>query len=963
MPETSSLKEKTITDYHAKYYAHALLRSSTEDGIAKISRSLFDAAVDLNPHQIDAALFALKSPLSKGVVLADEVGLGKTIEAAIVLCQYWAERKRRLMVLCPAALRKQWNLELSEKFNIPSIILESKNFNQFIENGNPNPFEQDKVIICSYQFLHSQKDKAKLIKWDLAVIDEAHKLRNAYRPSNILGQSIKWALEDTKKLLLTATPLQNSLMELFGLCSLIDDYIFGDSRSFRQLYVNDEDLETLKVRLKGFCKRTLRGQVLAYIPFTQRRAITVRFEQDDKEYSLYQGVTEFLQRPDTYALPTNQKTLIALVIRKILGSSSYAIIATLETIKKRLEALRDKQPVQEDIVDSLLEDESLDDEEIEEIVEETPSDESAQSDKLIDAKKLNLEIDLLGGFIDQARAIKIDSKTKRLKEAIERGFTEASKMKARRKAVVFTESRRTQAYLKDYLDANGYAGKTVIFNGTNSDPESRKIYDDWLNDNANTGRICGVLTADRRNAVLEHFRDKAEILIATESAAEGINLQFCSLVINYDLPWNPQRIEQRIGRCHRYGQEHDVVVINFLNERNDVDRRVYELLEYKFKLFDGVFGSSDEVLGSLESGIDFEKEVLKIYQQCRRPEEIKAAFAVLQKKMDEEIQSRLKETRDVLIENFDQDVHDRLKLHLDQTREHLSCMERRFWGVTRNILSVNADFDDSTLSFDLKKETATCPVGRYRLISKQKDKKNIDGYFLYRMSHPLGEYALQSARVKDTPISELLFDISHHPVRISVVEQLKGKSGWLVLSKLTIKSFEKDEYLLFNAFDDAGKVIHPEVCEKLFECEAEVKQAPVASEQKIRLETDARVHAEATVTAALERNNGFYKEECDRLFRWSDDLILSAEKELKDTKSNLRELNRQHRLATSQQERLDIELKIKEMSKKQREQRQRIFDAEDEINAKRDGLIDQLKKRLEQRTDTEQLFIIRWKVV
>ena len=951
-----------ITAYHAKYFAHALLRSSTEDGVEKISRSLFDAAVDLNPHQIDAALFALKSPLSKGVVLADEVGLGKTIEASLVLCQYWAERKRRLFVVCPAALRKQWNLELLDKFNIPSIIIDARNFNEFISNGHLNPFEQDKVVICSYQFLHNQKELARLVKWNLAVIDEAHKLRNSYRPSNVLGQSIKWALEDTKKLLLTATPLQNSLMELFGLCSIIDDYIFGDSRSFRQLYVNDEDLEGLKTRLKGFCKRTLREQVLAYIPFTTRKAITIRFEQADKEYELYRDITDFLQGPDTYALPASQRTLITLVIRKILASSSYALIATLETIKKRLEQLRDKQPVQDNLVQALLDDESLDDEELEEF-ETSSSDALAENqEKQIDLEKLKKEITLLAVFIEQAKSIKVDSKTSRLKEAIEQGFTEATKMGAQRKVIVFTESRRTQSYLKDYLDSNGYAGRTVIFNGTNTDPESRKIYENWLAANKDTGRLSGVQSADRRNAILDYFRNTAEVFIATESAAEGINLQFCSLVINYDLPWNPQRIEQRIGRCHRYGQEHDVVVINFLNERNDVDRRVYELLEYKFKLFDGVFGSSDEVLGSLESGVDFEKEVLKIYQECRKPGEIKAAFTALQKKMDEEIQSRLKETREILIEHFDQDVHERLKVHLDLTREHLGRMEHRFWAVTRNILNGRADFNDASLLLDLKKETVSCPAGRYQMISKHKDKKNIEGYFLYRMSHPLGEHVLDAAQKQDTPIAELTFDVSGHPVRISAVEQLKGKSGWLILSKLTIKSFEKDEYLLFNAFDDSGAVVHPEVCEKLFDCEATVKTISLPDEKKSQLATDASIHADATITAAMERNNSFHKEECERLFRWADDLMLSAEKELKDTKNQLREHNRQLRLATSQQERLDIELKIHGLSKKQREQRQRIFDVEDEINLKRDILIDNLKVRLAQKTENETLFMIRWSV-
>ncbi len=954
-----------LTPYHAKYFAKALLRTSASDDIEKISRSLFDAAVDLNPHQIDAALFALKSPLSKGVILADEVGLGKTIEAAIVLCQFWAERKRRLIIVCPASLRKQWNLELLDKFNIPSQIIDQRNFNELIDQGHANPFEQDNVIILSYQFLHNKKDMAKLVKWDLAIIDEAHKLRNAYRPSNVLGQSVKWALEDTKKLLLTATPLQNSLMELFGLCSIIDDYIFGDTRSFRQNYVNDDDIEGLKTRLKGFCKRTLRRQVLAYIPFTNRKAITIKFAQTDKEYELYRDITDFLQQPDTYSLPSSQRSLITLVIRKILSSSSCALITTLETIKKRLEQLRDKQPVNEDIVESLLNDESLDDEEMEEMLANVSQGQSAEgeNEKQIDLIKIKEEIERLEHFIAQARAIKIDSKTGRLKEAIERGFEEAAKMNARKKVIVFTESRRTQSYLKDYLDANGYAGKTVIFNGTNTDPESKKIYDDWLNANHNTGRISGVQAADRRNAILEHFRDKAEILIATESAAEGVNLQFCSLVINYDLPWNPQRIEQRIGRCHRYGQEHDVVVINFLNERNDVDRRVYELLEYKFKLFDGVFGASDEVLGTLESGVDFEKEVLRIYQECRKPQEIKAAFAALQKKMDEEIQSRLKETREILIENFDRDVHDRLKVNLNMTKEHLTKMEYRFWGVTQYILNTRAVFNESLLSFDLKTETASCQPGCYHLISKNKDKENIAGQYLYRMSHPLGEYILENALKLHTPPAMLTFDISGHPVHISVVEQLKGKSGWLIVTKFTIESFEKDEYLLFNAFDDNGEALHPEVCEKLFDCMATVEDITIPDETKRQLEIDSDIHAQAALTAAMERNNGFYREECERLFRWADDLVLSAEKELKDTKNQLRELNRQLRLAINHQERLDLELKIKSLSKKQREQRQKIFDVEDDIAQKRDTLIDNLKARLKQKTQAEHLFMIRWQVV
>ncbi|EFK11651.1 helicase C-terminal domain protein [delta proteobacterium NaphS2] len=158
------------------------------------------------------------------------------------------------------------------------------------------------------------------------------------------------------------------------------------------------------------------------------------------------------------------------------------------------------------------------------------------------------------------------------------GFSEMEKAGSQQKAVIFTESRRTQQFLGDFLESNGYAGAVATFNGTNREPESTHIYSQWLEANKESGRVSGSRPIDVRTAIIEHFRDNASILIATEAAAEGINLQFCSLVINFDLPWNPQRIEQRIGRCHRYGQKHDVVVINFLNERNAADRRVYELL-------------------------------------------------------------------------------------------------------------------------------------------------------------------------------------------------------------------------------------------------------------------------------------------------------------------------------------------------------------------------------------------------
>ena len=271
------------TPYHAKYFAHELTRQAQPGGVDRLSMALFDACVDLNPHQIEAAMFALRSPLLKGVVLADEVGLGKTIEAGLVLCQHWAERKRKLLVICPASLRKQWALELQEKFNLPTMILDSKTYKQAVREGNGTPFATDKVVITSFHFASRFRGDIRAVPFDLVVIDEAHKLRNAYRPSNKMGQNIKWAIEDRKKCLLTATPLQNSLLELYGLSTILDDLIFGDVNSFRTQYTNaGADLNALRGRLQSFCKRTLRRQVVEYIQYNERIPFTVRFRPTDE---------------------------------------------------------------------------------------------------------------------------------------------------------------------------------------------------------------------------------------------------------------------------------------------------------------------------------------------------------------------------------------------------------------------------------------------------------------------------------------------------------------------------------------------------------------------------------------------------------------------------------------------------------------------------------------------------------
>lgn len=978
-----------ITSYHAKYFAHELTRQGGA-GVERLSRSLFDACVDLNPHQIEAALFAVRSPISKGVLLADEVGLGKTIEAAIVLCEYWAERKRKLLIICPASIRKQWALELAEKFNLPSEVLDANSYKEKKTAGRPMPFESDKVVITSMNFASKYAEEIRAIPWNLAVIDEAHKLRNAYRQSNRMGQRIRWALEDHRKLLLTATPLQNSLLELYGLTTLIDDRIFGDLPSFRTQYMNTGgDLEDLRNRLQYFCTRTLRRQVLEYIKYTERKLVTRPFKPTENEQKLYETISAFLQRPDTYALPKRQRHLTTLIVRKLLASSSQAVAGTLEVMQNRLISMRSKKNGGEPLAEQLLTDEEMDEELLDVILSGEDAERSFESDHstmaeedkvvdeveeaevvaeeekdtLIDFKKLDAEISELGDYIRWARSIGVDTKTRSLITALEVGFEKMTEMGAAQKAVIFTESRRTQTYLKNFLDANGYAGKVVLFNGTNTDPDTTQIYEQWVEANRESGRVEGSRAVNVRTAIIEHFRDQASIMIATEAASEGINLQFCSLVINFDLPWNPQRIEQRIGRCHRYGQKHDVVVINFLNQSNAADQRVYELLNEKFNLFNGVFGASDEVLGSIESGVDFERRILDIYQECRTTKEIEQAFKQLQAELDQTIQTRLKDTRRILLENFDEDVHDRLRANLLDTRERLDRFSEMFWQVTHFVLDGRANFNDHELTFELPQPGLNgFHPGTYHLISK--NQPNASGEYLYRLSHPLGEHVVGGAKIVETPLAEVAFDISRHPVKIAVIEDLKGKSGWLQLQQLVIDSFEREEYLLFSGTDQHGNSLDQETCEKLFHCAGQAASgSPLSNADQQRLSRVSQRHVQATISRSLEENNRHFNEARERLEKWAEDMILASEKELKDTKQQINAFNRQARLSTTIEEQHGLQERIRELEKKKRRQRQQIFDLEDEIAQKRDDLISVLERRMTQKTEIKPLFTISWRVI
>ncbi|CAJ4767460.1 SNF2 family helicase [Burkholderia pseudomallei] len=957
--------EHILTPHQSQYFAWLLTRRAAGDTIESLASALVDSQVDLNPHQVEAALFACRNPLSRGVILADEVGLGKTIEAGLVISQRWAERQRRILIIVPANLRKQWHQELQDKFSLQGQILETKSYNAIRKQGQRNPFLSSGPIICSYQFAKAKDEDIKEIEWDLVVLDEAHRLRNVYKTSNVIAKTLKDALSRVhSKVLLTATPLQNSLLELYGLVSMIDDRVFGDIDSFRAQFTaqgKNQAFGSLRERLAPVCKRTLRKQVQPYVSFTARKAIVQEFTPSSEEQELSKLVANYLRRPNLKALPEGQRQLISLVLWKLLASSTHAIAGALETMAKRLQGVLEEAGKIVDLVEKLDEDyESLD----ETADEWDGQDPSAALPDQHERDAISQEIEELRHFKTLATNIRDDAKGNALLTALDRAFVELDRLDAAKKAIIFTESKRTQEYLLSLLVDTPYGDGIVLFNGTNSDERAQAIYKDWLKRHQGTDRVTGSKTADTRAALVEHFKERGTVMIATEAGAEGINLQFCSLVINYDLPWNPQRIEQRIGRCHRYGQKHDVVVVNFVDLSNEADKRVYKLLSEKFQLFEGVFGASDEVLGAIGSGVDFERRIAEIYQNCREPDEIKASFEQLQLDLSSEINEAMVKTRQILLENFDEEVQEKLRVRAEDSQKARSRFEQMLMELTRAELIDYTAFD--TEGFDLRclpadiesDDIAAIELGRYELPRRSGEAH------LYRMNHPLALWIIQQAKDRTLNGARLVFDYAAYGSQISTLKAYRGKTGWLMLKLVSVEALgNQEQHLLVSAATTDGVVLAEEDPEKLLRLPATTQAAGLFNIPDVPLLADMEARKTALLRQINERNLGYFEQEVQKLDAWADDLKLGLEQEIKEIDREIKEVRRTAATSPTLEEKLSWQKNQRELESKRSKLRRELFARQDEVEAQRNDLINQLETQLQQQVEERTLFTIEWELV
>ncbi len=540
--------------------AYEIITSQHSKGLTILK--LLKSKIDIFDHQIMAAK-RVKNDLNGRALLADEVGLGKTIEAGILLKEYFTTGLiRTALILVPPSLVGQWKDEMESKFDL-----------DFYANKDDSRFEgynKHRMLIASLSSAHMEKNASDLnsIDWDMVIVDEAHRLKNSKTKAH---QFVK---ELPKKflLLLSATPVQNNLKELYNLIELIRPGHLGTWNDFAGKYLQEENGRTLRMEnrdslqdsLSNVIIRTTREEVKKYIQFTDRIPKTHILESTGSEKELYSATTDYVR--SIWGQLGGSAILPLMMLQRQLSSSTSA---TIPALRRKMRG-------------------------------------NSEENKAIEE------------LISMAEKIKIDSKMIKLKEIIQKD--------SESKFLIFTEFRDTQDY----------------------------IYDSFDDEKFNVVKFNGQMSTGERDTAVNKFKRDSQIMVATEAGGEGKNFQFCHNVINYDLPWNPMRVEQRVGRVHRIGQTEDVIIHNFAIE-DTIEEYVLKLLYEKVNLFKMTIGELDLLFGDIDP-TKIESTIFESYISSTDKKEIKNKFSALGKEWSHskvKLEETVNEFNPEVFSNFD----------------------------------------------------------------------------------------------------------------------------------------------------------------------------------------------------------------------------------------------------------------------------------------------------------------------
>ncbi|WP_437713006.1 SNF2-related protein [Sorangium sp. So ce448] len=904
------------------------------------------AKIDANPHQIDAVIFTLARVREGGCILADEVGLGKTIEAGLVIAQLMAEGARRVLLVAPKPLLGQWHQELFELFDIEAREAQPR----------AGSFDGSGVFLIGREAAGSERGRDVLLAaepFDLCVIDEAHEVfagiykrfdkSGQYRDDAPLAQTAGRVREvllarRTPVLLLTATPIQNNLAELWGLVQYVDPMgtLLGNLATFREVFcgIDDRQLapgqeEELRSRLRVVVQRTLRREVQEFLerPFVDRQAKLFEYTMSASEKALYDDVTRYLLEPGILAFQGRHRKLTLLGFHRRMASSTRALEASLQKVAARLRR-------------KLAGDESLDaeDEEARSFAEDLEDEDEAREESSTigpvlqqgrprpDPDALRAELGRVEGFIQRAEALRADdAKFRALLKAFNFVAERARNGHGAGKLVIFTESLVTQDYLRDALIESRLItdAEVTLFRGTNDSPRAQQALARWreaVPQGEGRGPSSDVAT---RLALVHEFKTQSRVFISTEAGAKGLNLQFCDTVVNYDLPWNPQRIEQRIGRCHRYGQHHDVTVINFLAKDNEAQRLTFEILSQKLELFGTVLDVSDHVLhrpdgpsgGVLVSalGAEFEAELRRIYERARTLDEVTAELRALRDKVAAE-RRRFEETHartaDLIEKRFDEGVQRVFRSHKETVPDALAELDRDLCAVVLGYLDAKAIPYELVASTDAKLlrvlPSPELPGGfRTGITTAVGPSKE---HVSLHLNHPLVLAAVADARATTSSMSAIVGPASDAP---EALRACAGKRGRLRLVKLSFDGFEQVERLVTVVVLEGGEILDQSVAEALLR--GNLRDAAAALTRSISEEVveDATQEVLFSVQAVVDAaEHGRFERALRQAERFIEDRLLVLNKRRRALVERLEQAQLRRDGATGSAARTDAERSV-----------------------------------------------------
>lgn len=590
------------TPFHAYYKARLLEQLPEAEQFLPVFAS---SDIEIYPFQIAAASFALRSPYQKGAVLCDEAGMGKSHEAMLVINQKWLEGYSRILLVIPNAdLLHQWTEMLERFYTVPYVVLTNRDqWRQNTSEDNSNAFIQDAIVITTYDFAADNEEAAKVVNWDLTVFEEANALSPVYQEDNKQAKALKRIAGDSFKLLLTGTPIEKNIMDLYGLIWFIDKTLLPGEKEFLARYLRrPENYPELSERVSRYCFRTLRSQAKHYAKVTERVLLTVEYTPGKAERQLYDLLYAYINQPEKRAFPEMNQYDLALRLLGLLGSSTAAILQTIKGIVKRLQGL------------------------------ENAADELSQWQEIQTA----------------AESIPQDAKAGELLTVLKQGFSLMKKTGAKQKAVIFTESVETQKMLQNLL-SDRY--RTLAYNGS----------------------------ADY--SVIRQFKEDGEVLISTDNGAKGFNLEEAAFIIHYDLPYNTLKLEQRIDRCHRLGQENDVLSVAFIDKNNFADVRKLELVNKRMLVTDGVFGITDDVLGGFTDDV---KAAFPVIAQRLRPRaQIEQAYRQTLSTHEEDNRQTVSAAEDILFTTFTKELADKVKINPKYVNRRGQELNNDLWEIAK----------------------------------------------------------------------------------------------------------------------------------------------------------------------------------------------------------------------------------------------------------------------------------------